>query len=53
LGSIERLTRTDAWSLVSAIRPVRAGFALAWTEYQPTSSAVHDGTGEAAFMLVD
>jgi hypothetical protein len=53
LGSIERLTRTDAWSLVPAIRPWHTGFALAWTEYLPASSTIHDGTGEVAFTLVD
>ena len=52
LGSAERLTRTDSWSLVPAIRPWRNGFALAWTEYQPASSQVHDGTGEVAFTIV-
>ena len=52
LGSAERLTRTDSWSLVPAIRPWRNGFALAWTEYQPASSQVHDGTGEVVFTIV-
>lgn len=52
-GSSERLTRTEAWSLVPAIRPWRKGFALAWTEYRPTSSETHDGTGEIAFTLVE
>jgi hypothetical protein len=53
LGSVERLTRTETWSLVTAIRPWRKGFALAWTEYRPASSAIHDGTGEVAFTLVE
>jgi hypothetical protein len=52
-GSIERLTRTEAWSLVPAMRPWRQGFALAWTEYRPASSEIHDGTGEVAFTLVE
>ena len=53
LESFRRLTKTDAWSLVPAIRPWRDGFALAWTEYRPASSQVHDGTGEVAFALVE
>jgi len=38
---------------VPAVRPWGKGFALAWTEYQPTSSQVHEGTGEVAFTLVE
>jgi len=53
VGSEEQITQTGAWSLVPAIRPWRKGFALAWTEYQPTSSQIHEGTGEVAFTLVD
>ena len=53
LGSEARITRSSTWSLVPAIRPWRQGFALAWNEYQPTSSQVHEGTGEVAFALVD
>ena len=49
----QRITRSTMWSLVPAIRPWRTGFALAWTEYQPTSSQMHEGTGEVAFALVD
>jgi hypothetical protein len=52
LGAADRLTRSEAWSLVPAIRPWGKGFALAWTEYRPASSEVHDGTGEVAFTLV-
>jgi hypothetical protein len=52
-GSVERLTRSETWSLVPAIRPWRKGFALAWTEYRPASTAVHDGTGEVAFTVVE
>ena len=53
LDSEARITRSTMWSLVPAIRPWRQGFALAWNEYQPTSSQVHEGTGEVAFALVD
>jgi hypothetical protein len=53
LESVRRLTRTDAWSLVPAIRPWRKGFALAWTEYRPASGKMHDGTGEVAFAVVE
>jgi hypothetical protein len=53
LGSVERVTRSETWSLVPAIRPWRKGFALAWTEYRPASSEIHDGTGEVAFTLVE
>jgi hypothetical protein len=53
LGSEERITRSTMWSLVPAVRPWGKGFALAWTEYQPTSSQVHEGTGEVAFTLVE
>jgi hypothetical protein len=53
LGAEERVTRSSAWSLVPAIRPWHKGFALAWTEYQPTSSQIHEGTGEVVFTLVD
>lgn len=53
VGSEERITRTSMWSLVPAIRPWRSGFALAWTEYQSTSSRIHEGTGEVAFTLVN
>lgn len=52
MGSAERVTQTDAWSLVPAIRPWRDRFALAWTEYQPASSRIHDGTGEVDFTVV-
>jgi hypothetical protein len=53
IGSEQRITQTTGWSLVPAIRPWRTGFALAWTEYQPTSSQIHEGTGEVAFTLVN
>jgi hypothetical protein len=53
LTSPERLTTSDTWSLVPAIRPWREGFALAWTEYRPASGEIHEGTGEVAFTLVD
>ena len=53
VGSEEQITQTGAWSLVPAIRPWRKGFALTWTEYQPTSSQIHEGTGEVAFTIVD
>jgi hypothetical protein len=52
LGSAERVTQTGAWSLVPAIRPWRDRFALAWTEYRPASSWLHDGTGEVDFAVV-
>ena len=53
IGSEQRITQTSAWSLVPAIRPWHKGFALAWTEYQPTSSQIHEGTGEVAFAIVE
>jgi hypothetical protein len=53
LGAADRLTRSEAWSLVPAIRSSGKGFALAWTEYRPASSQVHAGTGEVAFTLVE
>jgi hypothetical protein len=53
LGSEERITSSSAWSLVPAIRPWHKGFALAWTEYQPTSSQIHEGNGEVAFAIVE
>ena len=53
LGSAERVTHTDNWSLVPAIQPWHHGFALAWIEYRPASSQVHDGTGEVSFALVE
>jgi len=53
VGSEERITRSTAWSLVPAIRPWHGGFALAWAEYQPTSSQIHEGTGEVMFTVVD
>jgi hypothetical protein len=53
LESVTRVTRTDAWSLVRAIRPWRTGFAMAWTEYLPASGTMHDGTGEVAFTVVE
>jgi hypothetical protein len=49
----ERLTTSETWSLVPAIRPWRQGFALAWTEYRPASGQIHEGTGEVAFTVVD
>jgi hypothetical protein len=51
--SATRLTRSEAWSLVPAIRPWSKGFAVAWTEYRPASSESHDGTGEIAFSIVE
>jgi hypothetical protein len=53
LEPVRRLTRTETWSLVPAIRPWRKGFALAWIEYQPAARQVHDGTGDVAFTLVE
>lgn len=53
VGPEQRITRTSAWSLVPAIRPWRKGFALAWTEYQPTSSRIHEGAGEVAFAIIE
>jgi hypothetical protein len=53
LESVTRVTRTDAWSLVRAIRPWRTGFAMAWTEYLPASGTMDDGTGEVAFTVVE
>lgn len=53
LESARRLTRTNAWSLVPAIRPWRNGFALAWTEYLPASGEAHDGTGEVSFTVAE
>ncbi len=53
LESARRLTQTNAWSLVPAVRPWRKGFALAWTEYTPASGEIHEGTGEVAFTVVE
>jgi hypothetical protein len=53
IGSEERITATSSWSIVPAIRAWRTGFALAWTEYRPTSSQIHEGTGEVMFTVVD
>jgi len=53
LGAEQRITGRNIWSIVPAIRPWRAGFALAWTEYQPTSSQIHEGPGEVVFAVVD
>ena len=53
LASEQRMTASNAWSIVPAIRPWRTGFALAWTEYRPTSSQLHEGPGEVAFAVVD
>ncbi len=53
LESAKRLTRSEPWSLVPAIRPWDKGFALAWTEYRPAASDSHDGTGEIAFSIVE
>jgi len=52
LGAEERITSSPMWSLVPAVRPWHKGFALAWTEYQPTSSEIHEGTGDVAFSVV-
>ena len=52
-GPERRLTGGNTWSILPAIRSWRAGFALAWTEYQPTSSQSHEGPGEVAFAVVD
>jgi hypothetical protein len=53
LGSEQRITGGNTWSILPAIRSWRAGFALAWTDYQPTSSQIHEGPGEVAFAVVD
>jgi hypothetical protein len=53
LAAARRLTHSDTWSLVPAIRPWKKGFALAWTEYKPASSQLHGGTGEVDFMLIE
>jgi hypothetical protein len=47
-----RVTRSSAWSLVPAIRPHGAGFALAWNEYVPASVGVHDGNSDVFFASV-
>jgi hypothetical protein len=49
----ERITRTRTWSLVPAIRSWRTGFALVWTEYEPTSSQIHEGIGEVMLTAVE
>jgi hypothetical protein len=53
LESIRRVTKSDPWSLVPSVQPWREGFALAWTEYQPASSQIHDGTGVVEFAQVE
>lgn len=53
IRSEKRITRSSRWSLVPAIRPWHKGFALAWAEYQPTSSQIHEGTGEVMLTVVD
>jgi hypothetical protein len=45
-----RITNTSAWSLVRAIRPDGAGFALSWSEYVPPSVQVHAATSEVFFQ---
>jgi hypothetical protein len=45
-----RITNTSAWSLVRAIRPDGAGFALLWSEYVPPSVQVPDATSEVFFQ---
>jgi hypothetical protein len=47
-----RITENSSWSLVPAIRPREAGFALAWNEYVPASAEIHDGTSEVFFGSV-
>jgi hypothetical protein len=52
LAPARRMTASQAWSLVPAIRPWRDGFALAWNEYSPASAGSHEGTSEVAFTTV-
>jgi hypothetical protein len=47
-----QITNTSAWSLVRAIRPDRAGFALSWTEYVPPSVEVSEGTSQVFFEMI-
>lgn len=47
-----RITNTSAWSLVRAIRPDGAGFAVAWTEYVPASVEVREGRAEIYFEKI-
>jgi hypothetical protein len=51
-GAARRLTETATWSLVPAIQPRRDGFAVAWTEYAPASTGIHNGTAEVFFLSV-
>jgi hypothetical protein len=47
-----RITNTSAWSLVRAIRPDGAGFALSWIEYVPPSVEVNEGTSQVFFQKI-
>ena len=47
-----RITNTSAWSLVRAIRPDGAGFAISWMEYVPPSVQVHEGTSQVFFEKI-
>ena len=47
-----RITNTSAWSLVRAIRPDGAGFAISWIEYVPPSVQVHEGTSQVFFQKI-
>ena len=47
-----QITNTSAWSLVRALRPDGAGFALSWMEYVPPSVEVHEGTSEVFFQKI-
>ena len=47
-----QITNTSAWSLVRAIRPDGAGFALSWTEYVPPSVEVREGTSQVFFEKI-
>jgi hypothetical protein len=47
-----QITDNSTWSIVPAIRPSGAGFALAWNEYVPASVEIHDGTSEVFFHSI-
>jgi hypothetical protein len=49
LGHIERLTHTSTESMIPAIKPVRDGFALVWSEYAPAANGHIGGRSEIAF----
>jgi hypothetical protein len=50
-SSAQQVSRNDLRAGIPAIRPWRAGFAIAWNEYRASQPAGHDSISESRALL--